>query len=625
MTKSILTILLIGLIHTAFGQLNPTLDSIPMRDGKKLAADIYLTTKCSTCPTILIQTPYNKNWYHLGLPLDVGTDIDSSEYNFVVVDWRGFHGSMPATVTNPNRGEDGYDVIDWISQQSWNNGKVGTWGPSALGKIQYQTANEQHSAHTCAVPLVAHPVFAYEDFYYGGVLEESHLEQLDALGYGLSPVILANQTRNNTWIWAENNTNYSSNIQIPVLMIGGWYDHAIKGMVDYFHDLKANASSANEIKLLVGPWVHGGTGIAQVGTAVQGELNYPQAENWNDSIAMLFFDYHLRNISNGWNSFPDVKYFQMGSNQWNDASDWPTNDVSNHQLYFHDDFSLSMTSPLNNNSFSSYNYDPKDPSPTIGGPTLHPTLNQGPYDQAPLVESRNDLVSFTSQQLSSDVVLKGRGRIHLYFSSDRKDTDFAVRLTDVYPDGKSMLINDGIRRARFRNGYADNDTSSITPGTVYEMDIYLPPTSYTFETGHKIRVDITSSNSRRWDTNLNNGKAMYVSGDTLIANNSIYHNQTQPSYIELPIIDFLGSVEYSDHNFDIKVFPNPAKSIITIESKETALSNTNYTIFDINGKVHKEGNTTVSNSINIDFLPKGMYLIQIQNDTFSLTKKFIKQ
>src|SRR5690606_5585343 len=129
--------------------------SIPMRDGKKLLADYYLPAGCSSCPVILIQTPYNKNAFHAYLPLGVGFDLPNSNYAFVVVDWRGFYASAQALNGTPNRGEDGYDCIEWISQQSWCDGNIGTWGPSALGKIQFETAKEQHPAHKCAVPLVA--------------------------------------------------------------------------------------------------------------------------------------------------------------------------------------------------------------------------------------------------------------------------------------------------------------------------------------------------------------------------------------------------------------------------------------------------------------------------------------
>src|SRR5690606_31117224 len=162
--------------------LSPQVDSIPMRDNKKLAADVHIPSGCTQCPVILIQTPYNRQLFRWGLPF-VGININSSNYIYVVTDWRGFFGSAGAISAGSDQGEDGYDVIDWIVAQTWSDGNVGTYGPSALGKAQYTTAREQHPNHICAVPQVAGPQFAYHDYYFGGVLEESHLEQLGALGF----------------------------------------------------------------------------------------------------------------------------------------------------------------------------------------------------------------------------------------------------------------------------------------------------------------------------------------------------------------------------------------------------------------------------------------------------------
>ncbi len=625
MLRTLITLFtLIGLFSVSTAQLSYTTDSIPMRDGKKLAADIYLNPDCSgNCPVILIQTPYNRVFYRFGLPMGIGTDITTSGYHFVILDWRGFYGSAAALNINADRGEDGYDAIDWINQQNWCDGSIGTWGPSALGKVQYQTANQQHPNHICAVPLVAQPVFAYDDFYYGGVLEESHLEQLDALGYGLSTTILAHQTKDLTWNIAESSTNYSSNIQIPVLMIGGWYDHSINSMLNYFSDLKQNSPAANEIKLLIGPWVHGGTGAAQVGTATQGELSFPQAAGWSDSLALDFFDFHLLGIQNGWDNFPDVKYFQINDNNWYDATEWPTSDVTNHSLFLQNDHTLRETTPTSTTGNSTIIFDPRDPSPTIGGATLHTTLDQGPYDQAPLVESRNDILTYTSLVLTDDIALKGRVIAHLFVSSDRTDTDFAVRLTDVHPNGTSMLITDGIKRMRFRDGYTNQDTSAITPGQVYEIEVELPPTSYTFLTGHQIRVDITSSHSRRWDINLNNGGAMYTSGDTLIATNIVEHNSIEPSYIELPLNDY----QVSDNNIEtpsFEIYPNPTTDVLYINSVTSP--NTTASIYSATGKLITQTSLNQeSNIITTSHLSPGVYFINLESQHHNLTYQLIKQ
>ncbi len=627
----LLHFVLLVLSTSTLAQLSPMVDSIPMRDGKKLAVDIYVPSGCSQCPTILIQTPYNRLLYRWSLPLGIGLNLNNSNYNFAIVDWRGFYGSTAAFDANADRGEDGYDVVDWISNQSWSDGQVGTWGPSALGVVQFQTAREKHPNHVCAVPQVAGPQFNYEDYYYGGVLEASRLEQLDALGYGLSPLILSNQTYNFLWQFSESGSFYPADMEIPFLMIGGWYDHNVEGMLEFFNAMKQSSPLAvrDQHKLLMGPWVHGGTGAAYVGSSTQGELTFPEAEFWSDSLALDFFDYYMRGISNNWNNFPNVKYFQIGENVWNDNNVWPPTDVSTHQLYLHPNNLLLGMLPSNSSGSSGYNYDPRAPSPTIGGPTLHSTLDQGSYDQAPLVESRNDVLTFSSVALSQNVVMKGNSKVHLYVSSNLPDTDFAIRLTDVYPDNRSMLLTDGIQRMRFRNGYTASDTvgTAMTGGQIYEVEIELPTLAYTFLAGHKIRIDITSSNARRWDVNLNNGGDMYVAGDTLIAQNTVYFNSNQPSYVELQLQDFLGQVDAHATFATLALYPNPARETISIDFVLENEENISFALLDMQGKVLEELGKkrylagTHKVQIGLNTFANGMYFVSINTPKGRIVKK----
>src|SRR6056300_1463067 len=205
---------------------------IPVRDGAELEADVYIPEGVDSAEVILIQTPYNKDFFQFSLPMGVGTDLDDQPFIWVIVDWRGFYGSMPAADPDADRGEDGYDICEWISEQDWHRDRIGTWGPSALGGIQYQTAREDHPNHTCAVPLVATGHQSYDSYFTGGVLEEARLYQLDALGYGLSPIVLANPYDNLIWAAAESGSWFPSILKIPTLQIGGWYDHNIDKMMD---------------------------------------------------------------------------------------------------------------------------------------------------------------------------------------------------------------------------------------------------------------------------------------------------------------------------------------------------------------------------------------------------------
>jgi hypothetical protein len=259
----------------------------------------------------------------------------------------------------------------------------------------------------------------------------------------------------------------------------------------------------------------------------------------------------------------------------------------------------------------------------VGGPTLLNTLDQGPYDQSPVVESRNDLLSFTTAPLSTDVVMRGRPTLHLNISSDKPDTDFSIRLTDVYPDGRSMLVLDGIRRMRFRNGYAPADTSVIVPGNIYPLDINLFANSaITFLAGHKIRVDITSSNYPRFDCNLNNGQTMYVSGDTLTATNSVYTNSTFPSYITLQLESYPDAVQEISDEDEIGVYPNPVSSQLAVCSGQLAIISVS--VYNIVGKklISGKRSETFTQEINVESLPEGMYILELETSDGVFSKKF---
>jgi len=629
MTKKYLFILFLFVSVFAKSQITYTSVMIPMRDGEFLAADYYIPSGCTSCPVILIQTPYQKNWYRLSLPLGVGTDLPNSNYAYVIVDWRGFYGSLPAAVASPNRGEDGYDVVDWISQQSWCDGNIGTWGPSALGKIQFETAKEQHPNHKCAVPLVAHPMTRYEDYYPGGVYRTEYVQQLDALGYGLSTFVLANQVKNATWNFAQSTSTYPASINIPFFMIGGWFDHNVDGMLDFFDRLKTQSPVAvrDKHKLLMGPWAHGGSGSASVGSATQGDWSFPNAAGMSDSLALKFFDYYLRGMtSNEWTVFDnyDSYEYETGYESANfDLRDWTVFTPTN--FYLLPNGRLGGI-PMTSIGDTTFVYDPSDPSPTVGGPTLKPVLDQGPYDQSPIVETRNDIAKFSTDPIvCPSFHIYGKPQLHLFVSSDRKDTDFAVRLTiskNSEPQ-KSIIIADGIQRLRFRDGLTASDTSVGIPGQVYELIIDLPHISHGYG-ADVLSIDISSSNYPRFDANLNNGGAMYTAGDTLIANNTIYYNSTYPSYISLPI-HVWGSVNETENSTLLNTFPNPTSNQINISLPSE--ENWNISITDITGKIISTQNY-FGNKFNANVVEysSGIYFIRLTNSKKEIYhSRFIKE
>lgn len=591
-------LLIMALVQPSAAQLVPITDSIPMRDGKKLAVDFYLPNGgTQALPTILIQTPYDRTLYtSLGLPLDIGFNINNSNYNIVIVDWRCFHGSAAACTSQVNRGQDGYDAVEWIASQSWSNGRIGTWGPSALGVCQYQTARESPPHLICSVPIVAGSQFSYQQYFPGGVLRTEYVQMLDILGYGLSPLLLANPFYNLVWQISESSSYYPQSIGVPMFLVGGWYDHNTNEVLSLFRGLQSLSPLPvrSQHRLLMGPWSHNTSSSSPVAV---GELSYPAAQNFSDSLSLLFFDYHLRQIANGWNNSPAVQYFQMGEDNWKSASTWDTAASTYIPFYFHEDSTLQILPPVSSTANLSYIYDPRDPSPTIGGPTLRLDLDQGPYNQWPIVESRNDLLRFTTAPLASPVSIKGQVRVLLQISSDRKDTDFSIRLTDVYPDGRSMLVADGIRRMRFRNGYTVNDTASMIPGSVYNCLVELPATAITFNSGHSIRIDVTSSNYPRFDSNLNNGLQQYATGDTMIAVNTVFTNNIFSSMVYLPV-DAASGIESTGSPwgyFNLHPVPAGADKTITVAGP----GNFTVSVFSVDGKqvlplIHGNKKCTIS-------------------------------
>jgi uncharacterized protein len=464
--------------------------------------------------------------------------------------------------------------------------------------------------------MVAHPQFAYDEYFYGGVLEEARLEQLDALGYGLSTVIMANVYYSNTWTFAENASWTPEEISIPTLQIGGWYDHNIDKMMDWYTACRAESTLPNEQYLLVGPWVHGGTGIAYVGSSVQGELSYPNAALVNNDLSWEFFNYYLLDSVNNWPITPKITYYETGKDLWNISNSSTIEETIYDNLYLNENDQLIS---FDGNGSTSFVCDPNNPAPTIGGATLHTSLDQGPYDQISL-ESRNDIITFATGELPYDFTISGRVKCDLYVESNQPDGDVMVHLVDVYPDGRNMLITDGARRMRFRNGYTQASEAFMTPGTVYNVEVELPFTNYTWKAGHQLKIYIGGNSDNRWDVNMQNGGQMYVAGTANVANITIHHNPTYPSKIELPVDVQVISVA-ENALLPIEIYPNPAKDILSIQSNEAFDT---YEIYDLNGRLIDSGELK-NQPIGVKHLGKGIYMLRLKNDFQFAAKKFIKE
>lgn len=618
--KTLITLASILSGYVCFSQLTETLDNIwiPMRDGESLQADVYIPSNVDSAEVILIQTPYNKEAIN-NLPMGVNQNLDGQPYIWVIVDWRGFYGSNSADVSNVNRGEDGYDVCEWISQQTWHKSRIGTWGPSALGRVQYSTAREHHPNHTCAVPLVAHPQQSYDDYFMNGVLEGARIQTLDLLGYGLSPVVMANTYYSPVWTFSENNSWYPQDIWIPTLQIGGWYDHNIDKMMDWYEATRSSALAAvqDEQWLVVGPWVHGGTGAAYVGSANQGELSYPNAEFVGDTMAWDFFAHYLLDSANNWQNTAMITYYETGLDQWASSNAANIESVTDDILYLNMNGELVSSNPLISSGFIS---DPNDPSPTIGGATLHLTLDQGPYDQSSL-DTRSDILTFETSDLLQDVSISGRVGLDLYVEATVPDCDISIRLVDEYPDGRSMLITDGIQRMRFRNGFTQADESFMNPGAVYNVQFDLPFTNYTWKTGHRIKIYLGGNNAIRYHVNNQHSGDAYVGGPPTVGGITIHHNSTYPSNISLPGNNPILASQKIIPQDRIEIYPNPSSQSIHFNGLSTDLEKIE--VRSLTGTVVFSTEKLTQN-LDVSNFANGVYLITFLQNGVLTTKRFVK-
>ncbi len=607
----------------AFGQLFTPIE-LTMRDGKTLAADVYSLDTTIAKPVILIQTPYNKLSYRTGSylldPEDTTTLWDLQHYNFVAVDWRGFYASSDADSAGYDRGKDGYDCVEEIATRAFCNGRVGTYGGSALGDIQFRTAKEKPPHLVCAAPWIKDQYTEYEDYYYGGVLKEEHMGFL-SFHFGLSIETITSMPLCCTYVWeyVYNNSDWMEDFEVPMFMVTGWFDHYPGQIIRDFHEMRERTAPSvrDKHKLMIGPWLHGSIDLAN-----QGEFSYPGAAGHAEDMVMLFFDHYLRDAENGYEDLPVGQYYIMPDSIWFETDDWYSSIPGPDTLYFYGDGGLLPVPPAMGDSYSEYTYDPRDPTPSYGGERfdpLTPSLKVGPWDIRDSVESREDVVIFTTPPLESPITVLGTGKVVVYVSSDREDTDFAFRLTDVYPDGSSYIINQGIRRGRLYESYAEENL--LTPGEIYEVEIPIRVLAKKWKTGHRLRLVISSANWPMFHRNLNNGGPMYEEGDSLIATNRIYHDASHPSMVVLPIVEEVSMIAGDSPPLPqakvLRAYPNPFNSATLLPNTQTG-----YRIYDIKGrKIATSASNIWRPAEEID---SGLYFARAREDSPTIRLLYLK-
>ncbi|NHJ49749.1 MAG: CocE/NonD family hydrolase [Asgard group archaeon] len=507
---------------------------IEMRDGVNLATDVYIPNWIGdgTRGTVLIRTPYDKN----GMSAIASIFTSLQGYVTIIQDMRGRFASEGIDMVFQNASVDGYDTIEWILQQEWSNGKVVTWGPSALGINQYFINLNNPNGLVGQAIQIASPDLYNDIMYPGGAFREAlvvgWLSGIDSTFW--LPIIYDNENYGHIWKNVTMAGKFGT-VTRPAIFQAGWFDVFSQGTIDGFmgYQYESDPSVQGKSFMVIGPWGHG-TYFSQE----HGELTFPEnaVTDYYEPLLFDFLEYYLRDDMNSLYSQPKVRYYCMGptyenatGNFWRSADVWPI-PVNYTKYYLHENGFLHLGAPNTPEIPDSYLYDPNNPVPTLGGCNLN--LPYGPHDQSSL-ESREDIFVYTSDAFDEKMEITGSLSAHLWVSSNCTDTDFTVKITDVYPDGKSMLIQDGIVRAKYRDNRTDPEL--LTPGEKVEVDINLWSTSYVFNPGHKIRVAISSSNYPRFSANPNNGAPIFTNNDTHIANNTIYHDDSHQSYITLPI------------------------------------------------------------------------------------------
>ncbi len=510
---------------------------IPMRDGKHLAGDVYLPKGPGAHPVILIQTPYNKAnarvWFKGEMRQRRGPLFSNTAYAFVLTDWRGRYASKDSLTptTQGGSGLDGFDTVDWIAEQDWCNGKIGTWGGSAVAAVQFRTAKENPPKLVCMAPSVMPLNVGYDTYFRGGVVWAEFAKFLGRLGWNVYDQLIQHPVKDAFWTAIEAATFIKGEeVRVPTLLVSGWYDLYTDEVFEAFDTIRTRGGAMARVgtKMIMGPWLH-----SYLDTELQGELSYPNAVMYSAKKTIDFYDYWLSGVDNGFDREPPIAYYQMGAEEWRSSDVWPPEGVNDRPYHLHEEGVLSTSEPAADSEPSSYRFDPRNPVPTVGGPNLDRSLLRGPCDQRLTVSLRTDVLVFSTPVLEEDLPIAGMVRAKLYVASDRRDTDFTAVLVDMYPDGRWMLVNESIQRMRFRNTTSKEEL--MIPGEVYPVTIELGNTAITFQSGHRVGLLVSSSSYPKYDVNLNDGGPLYRAGEGEVATNTVFHDAERPSALSLPV------------------------------------------------------------------------------------------
>jgi putative CocE/NonD family hydrolase len=518
-------------------------------DGTRLVADVYHPVRAGpTTPTILVRIPYSKTTENTLFATIVGRMWAERGYTVVFQGTRGRYESGGEYYPLRNERQDGLDTLAWLARQPWFDGRLGTWGCSYYGYTQWAVADQVDPGLTAPIIQECSTDF-HRMFYPGGAFSLKSALYWTVLSHGPRdvpptseamrpgfagfPLIDADKratgdiTFFNDWVghpdrddyWAAiDGSDRAGRLKAPVLLMGGWYDPFLPGQLADFARIRTAADPhvAAETRLVIGPWAHAETVTYPDGTSPR---NF-RLECLAPSIP--WFDRHLLRVK-GPPAAP-VRIYVQGIHQWRDEQEWPPARMRPTPYYLHGAGragTLTAEPPTGDDPPDSFVYDPRDPVPTAGGAMLGEGAGVARQNK---VETRPDVVSYSTSPLPDDLEITGPVRLVLHVATTAANTDFTGKLVDVNLASEAYNVCDGILRRSYR------------PGEVEEITIDLWPTSMVFRRGHRIRLEVSSSNYPRFDRNPNTGRRIATETEPITAAQSVYHDRARPAHVFLPLI-----------------------------------------------------------------------------------------
>ncbi|TAL37007.1 MAG: CocE/NonD family hydrolase [Spirochaetes bacterium] len=540
---------------------------VPVRDGVKLAADLYRPDAPGKFPVILIRTPYGKeNAAHKYS--FAGGLFASQGYVVVVQDTRGKYASEGTFYPYTDDARDGYDTVEWAGTREWSTGAVGMYGFSYWGSTQWIAAAERNAHLKAIVPIMTSQNI-YRRWIYDGIFHIAdvlawHYENAPRAGRSTDrvdwnkalrhlPLVEADNALGENipayddWIthpvpgpyWDRVNVDTKAGrMTAPALIIDGWYDYYLDLAAADYHRMRTAGGSpeARRSMLLIGPWTH-------TATSKFDDVNFGGGASFMKQVKTIirWFDFHLKGKDDGISREKPVRYFVMGKNEWRDADEWPPRNARQASWFLH---SGGDANTAKGNGLLSpdapgvekpdmYTYDPDNPVPTVGGTSIYAGLRAGPANQAS-VEARPDVLVYTTPPLDADTEVTGPVKLELYASSSAADTDFSAQLADVRPDGTSINIKAAVVRARYRDSF--ENPALMEKGKAYRFTIEIGAVSNVFLKGHRIRLQVSSSNFPEFGRNLNSGEDTGKGVKVVKADQQVFHDRVRPSRMILPVM-----------------------------------------------------------------------------------------